>query len=179
MNMNRKFKIFTITVLILLIALFSFTPTAVTAIGPISSRGIADPLTSFNCQITLDDGFTGYFTDISGMGTTQDLIEHKIIDSTGKEIIRLLPGRLHINPIIMKRGITTDKVLWEWRQMVVNGDMKEARKSGEIIVFDRNNTEVAKWSFTDGWLSELKTTNENGMMLETATLVCEGITRIK
>lgn len=177
--MKGKFKFFTITVLILLIAIFSFTPTAVTAIGPISPRAIADPLTSSNCQITLDDGFTGYFTDISGMGTTQDIVEHKIINSTGNEIIQLLPGRLHINPIIMKRGITTDKVLWEWRQTVINGEMNEARKSGEIVVFDRNFIEVAKWSFTNGWLSELKTTNENGIIVETATLVCESIIRTK
>lgn len=177
--MKRKAQILAAVVLILLTATFSFTPNTVAAKDLTATLRGEDPLTSFTYMLTLDNGFEGYFTEISGMGTTNDLIERRIVDPTGKEVTLLTPGRLKVNPITIKRGITADIQLWDWRQQVVNGLISEARTNGEITMFDLNHTPVAIWSFSNGWLSEFKTSDENGMPVEVGTLVYDNITREK
>ena len=179
MNMKRKAQILAIAILILLTAAFSFTPNTVTANDLTNTLRGEEPLTGFTFMLTLDNGFEGYFTEISDIGTTNDLIERRIVDSSGKEVTLLAPGKLKVNPITIKRGLTADIKLWDWRQQVVNGLVSEARTNGEITIFDRNYTPIAIWSFSNGWLSGYKTSDENGMPVEVGTLVCDNIIRKK
>ena len=141
-----------------------------------------DPLVCFQYRIDVSDQITGYFTECSGLGSEHELIEHKIINEQGNEEIRMLPGRLKWDQIKLKRGITDSMDIWEWRKLVEEGKMSEARLNGSIIMLNQEQTPVAQWDFENGWPMkvtgpELKA-DSNAYGLEELTVVHEGIRRV-
>ena len=83
-----------------------------------------DPLVGFQYMIEVSGVITGYFTECSGLGSENELIEHKVIDDKGVEHIQMIPGRLKWDQIKLKRGITDNMDIWDWRKMVEDGKMK-------------------------------------------------------
>src|SRR5690606_5092312 len=94
---------------------------------------------------------TGYFTEVSGLGSEHEIVEHKVVNEKGVEVVMKLPGRLKWENITLKRGITSDMQIWEWRKMVENGDVKGARSNGSVTMFDQALTPVARWEFQTAW----------------------------
>ena len=114
-----------------------------------------DPLLGFNFALEVQGAITGYFTECSGLGSEHEVIEHKVVTDKGKEIVQKIPGRLKSNDITLKRGITAEMDIWDWRKMVENGDIATARKDGSIVMFNREGTEVARWNFNRAWPSKV------------------------
>ena len=142
-----------------------------------------DPLTGFHYQIEVSGIITGYFTECSGLGSEHELIEHKIVNEQGNEEIRMLPGRLKWDQIKLKRGITDVMDIWDWRKLVEEGKMKDARMNGSIIMLNQELNPVAQWDFENGWPMkvtgpELKA-DSNAYAIEELTVVHEGIKRVK
>ena len=141
-----------------------------------------DPLVGFQYRIEVSGIITGYFTECSGLGSENELIEHKIINETGNEEIRMLPGRLKWDQIKLKRGITDSMDIWDWRKLVEEGQMSDARMNGSIMMLNQELTPVAQWDFEFGWPMkvtgpELKA-DSNAYGLEELTIVHEGIRRV-
>lgn len=110
-----------------------------------------DPLVGFHFAVDLQGHVTGYFTECSGLGSETETIEHKVVNESGVEVVMKVPGRLKWENIVLKRGITSDMQIWEWRKMVENGDVSGARCDGSIVMFDQTLTEVARWNFQHAW----------------------------
>ena len=53
----------------------------------------------------------------------------------GKEVQAKSPGRLTWGDVTLKRGITDDLGFWDWRQMVVDGNVSGARKNCSITMY--------------------------------------------
>ena len=99
-------------------------------------------------MLELEGKLAGYFTECSGIGSEHEVIEHKVVDDQGHELVRKIPGRLKWEDVTLKRGITSDLTIWEWRQNVVVGKMSDARKNCSIIMIGPDYaTEVAVWHF--------------------------------
>ena len=105
-----------------------------------------DPLLGFNFMLELEGAIAGYFTECSGIGSEHEITEHKVVDKQGHEIVRKIPGRVKFQDVTLKRGITSDMEIWDWRQKVVDGDMNGARKNITISMLDRNYNPVALWT---------------------------------
>lgn len=143
-----------------------------------------DPIVAFNFVIDLQGGATGYFTEVSGLGSETEVVEHKVMSPTGKQpIIQQIPGRLKWESIVLKRGITDSMDMWDWRQLVEEGKVAEARKNGSITMLDEKYTPVAKWDFVNGWPSKMSgpsiTSKSSDVGIEEMTIVHEGIKRVK
>ncbi len=110
-----------------------------------------DPLAQFSYVIEVSGNVTGYFTECSGLGSEHDVIEHKIIDENGKEMIQMVPGRLKWEKITLKRGITDNTDIWKWRKKVEDGDVESARTNGSITMLDQHLKPSAQWDFENGW----------------------------
>jgi len=140
-----------------------------------------DPLISFNFLLELDGAIAGYFTECSGIGSENEVIEHKVVDSKGHEVVRKIAGRLKWTDVTLKRGVTSDLQIWQWRETVVKGQMKDARKHATITMLDREYKPVAKWHFTNCWPSKTTGPNfksdDNNFGVEEVTLVHEGMYR--
>jgi len=140
-----------------------------------------DPLLGFNFMLQLEGKLAGYFTECSGIGSEHEVIEHKVVDEQGHEIVRKIPGRLKWQDVTLKRGITSDLQIWEWRQEAVEGRMSDARKNCTITMMDRSYNPVAVWHFHNAWPSKVTGPNlkadSNEFGVEELTIVHEGMWR--
>jgi phage tail-like protein len=142
-----------------------------------------DPLVGFHFQIEVSGKVAGFFTEISGLGSETEVIEHKVVDPAGHDIIQKLPGRLKWTEVTLKRGITSVMDFWDWRKMVEDGNVQGARSNGSIIMLDQSLKPVAQWDFVNGWPSKISgpqvQSDSNAFGVEEMTIVHEGIKRIK
>ena len=140
-----------------------------------------DPLLGFNFMLELEGAIAGYFTECSGIGSEHEITEHKVVDNQGHEIVRKIPGRLKFQDVTLKRGITSNMEIWEWRQDVVDGDMRGARKNCTISMLDREYKQVAIWHFLNSFPSKVTgpslKSDDNSFGVEEVTIVHEGMHR--
>lgn len=140
-----------------------------------------DPLIGFNFEIDVAGKAKGYFSEVSGISSENEVTEMKIVSGGYKEIIRKLPGRLKWGDITLKRGITANMDFWKWRQEVENGNVQQARANCTITMYDQAATPVAKWNLVSAWPSKLTgpsmSTDSSAVGIEEVTLVCEGFER--
>lgn len=142
-----------------------------------------DPLVTAHFELTVG-AVTGYFTEVSGLGSESEVVDHKIIAKGAKEsIIRKIPGRLKWGDIVLKRGITDNMDFYNWRKQVEEGKVEAARLDGTIIMYDQTMKPVAEWTFTKGWPSKISgpslKSDDNSIGVEELTIVHEGIKRTK
>ena len=114
-----------------------------------------DPLLGFNFMLELEGALAGYFTECSGIGSEHEIVEQKVVDKQGHEIVRKIPGRMKWQDISLKRGITSDLKIWEWRDQLVQGESKDARKNITITMLSRDYKPVAVWHFANAWPSKV------------------------
>ncbi|UCH43014.1 MAG: phage tail protein [Dehalococcoidales bacterium] len=140
-----------------------------------------DPLLGFNFGLEFQGAIAGYFTECNGIGSENEVIDHKVVDDSGREITKKIPGRLKWGDITLKRGITEDMQIWDWREDVVQGDMDGARKNGSVVMMDRNYNTVARWNFENAWPSKVSgpsmKSDSNEFGIEELVIVHEGIYR--
>ena len=143
----------------------------------------SDPLVGFTFGLEIDQVAMGFFTECSGLGSSNEVIDHKVVDANGHEMVQKIPGRLAWEDISLKRGITGDLGLWKWREDVEKGIMKDARRHGSVVMYDRNYEEIARWNFENGWPSKVSgpslNAGSNDIGIEEVTIVHEGIDRAK
>ncbi|MFC1860700.1 phage tail protein [Chloroflexota bacterium] len=141
-----------------------------------------DPLAGFNFTLDIGGRVTGYFTEVSGLGSETETIEQKVMDSGGHEVVLKIPGRLKWGDITLKRGITTNLDIWDWRKQVEDGDVAGARCNGSIVMLDQMGAEAARWNFMNAWPSKVSgptpKADSNEISVEELTLVHERIERV-
>lgn len=140
-----------------------------------------DPLVSFHFSLEVQGVITGYFTEVSGVGSENEIIEHAVVNENGVEVVMKIPGRLKWGDIELKRGITSNVDIWEWRQLVVDGNVADARQNGSIVMYNQNLEEVSRWNFENGWPSKVDgpsvKSDDNSIGVESLTISHEGIYR--
>jgi phage tail-like protein len=142
-----------------------------------------DPLVGFHFAVDIQGVVKGYFTEVSGLGSEHEVIEHKVINETGHEIVLKIPGRLKWENITLKRGITASLDIWDWRKQVEDGEVDGNRRDGSIVMFDHKLNPVARWEFKQAW--PVKVTgpqpkaDSNEIGIEELTLAHEYIRRVK
>jgi phage tail-like protein len=141
-----------------------------------------DPLLGFNFAIDVGGQIKGYFTEVSGIGSENEIVEQKVVNEKGVEVVLKIPGRLKWGDVTLKRGITSNLDLWDWRKMVEDGDVKGARRNGSIVMMDRELKEAARWNFVNAWPSKISgpapKSDGNEIGIEELTLVHEFIERV-
>jgi phage tail-like protein len=142
-----------------------------------------DPMVGFNFMVLVDGKLTGYFTEISGVGSETEVTEHKIVGNGDREAVRKVPGRHKWGDITLKRGVTANMDMWTWRQMIIDGKVNTARSNGSIYMCDQSGIAIAQWDFEKAWPSKISgpqfQADSSAVGIEELTLVHEGLTRIK
>jgi phage tail-like protein len=70
-------------------------------------------------------------------------------------IERKRPGKPKYSEVVLKRGFSPDKALYEWFDSVVQAKDKTPYKTGSIVIYDRTQTEVARFNLEQCWPSKL------------------------
>jgi phage tail-like protein len=147
------------------------------------ANGRTDPLVGFHYAVEIQGMIAGYFTECSGLGSEHEVIEHKVTDTRGKEIIQKIPGRLKWENITLKRGITDNMDIWDWRKKVEDGNVDQARANGSIVMFDQDLAEVARWNFENAWPVKVSgpqvKADSNEIGIEELSITHEGLWRVK
>lgn len=142
-----------------------------------------DPLVSCWFGVEFQGVIQGAFRECTGMGSENEVVEYKASGPKGEFVIKKVPGRIKLNNITLKRGITSTLDMWEWRGMVERGEVDQARKNGSIVMFDTAGTEIARWDFINAWPNKITgptanaTNNEVG--IEELEITHEGYKRVK
>jgi len=143
-----------------------------------------DPLIGFHFGIDIGNGkITGFFTECSGLGSEHEIIEHKVVNQEGQEVVMKLPGRLKWENISLKRGITSSMDMWDWRKEVEDGKVDEARYNGSVTMYDQNLDPVAQWDFERAWPVKITgpqpKSDSNEIGVEELTIAHEYIRRVQ
>ncbi len=145
----------------------------------------SDPLVGFQFSIKIEgrDELSGWFTEVEGLGSESEVVEHKWVNENGKEAVQMISGRVKWTPVTLKRGITQNMAFWTWREEVVNGDMETARTDCTIFMHDREGSAVAGWNLVRAWPSKINgpsmKSDSNDIGIEELTLVHEGMERVE
>ena len=134
-----------------------------------------DPYTVFNFLVEIDGIVAGGFSECSGLSTENDPIEYR--EGNEDTTVRKLPGLKRFGNIVLKRGLTQDKALWEWRKMVMDG--KTERRAGSIVLLSEAREVVLRWNFREGWPMKWEgpalNAKANEVAIEELVIACEDI----
>jgi phage tail-like protein len=136
-----------------------------------------DPYKAFNFLVEIDGMTSAGFMECSGLDSSQDVISYR----EGNEALtaRKLPGLNQYTAITLRRGITDNAELWDWRQKAMSGAVE--RKSGSIVQLDETGVEKLRWNFREAWPSKWTGATYNAMgqdvSVETLEITHEGITK--
>ena len=141
-----------------------------------------DVVVGFNFEVVIEGKLSGYFTECNGLGSESEVTEHKLTGSGDREAVRKVPGRHKWGDITLKRGVTTNQDIYQWRQMIIDGQIGTARSGGSIKLYDQAGTLVGQWDIDAAWPSKLSvsglSSESSSVVVEELTIVHEGIRRV-
>jgi phage tail-like protein len=140
---------------------------------------IADPYANFSFLVEIDGIVRAGFHEVSGVDSSIDIIENKEGNDT---VTRKYPGRVKYSNIVLRWGMADDTDIYTWHMQWVRGDAAAARKSGSIVLQDRQGkTELARWNFINAWpcryTAPSLNAEGNDIAIETMELAHEGVSR--
>ena len=140
-------------------------------------RRAADPFASFNFKLEIAGITVGGFSECTGLNIESTAVDYR----EGQEPItpRKLPGLNKFGNITLKRGITVDKTIFQWRKQVTDGDIE--RKNLSIVLQNEKHDEVVRWNVINAWPSkymapDLKA-SANEVAVESIEITHEGLER--
>jgi phage tail-like protein len=135
-----------------------------------------DPYKGFNFLVEIDGISIAAFCEVSGLTSETDVIEYRN-GSDKTNTVRKLPGLTSYANIVLKRGVTQDTQLWQWRKAIEQGTPD--RRSGSIVLLDDERNPVRRWHFTEGWPVKLEgpalNASANEVAIETIEIAHEGL----
>lgn len=136
-----------------------------------------DPYGGFNFLVEIDGIAQAAFHEVSGLDSTIDVIEHR--EGGDNTTPRKLPGLTKHANIVLRWGLTDSDELYRWHRDAVRGTID--RKSGSIVLLDRQGQEKVRWNFVQAWPSKWTgpTFNAEGtdVAIEALELAHEGVER--
>jgi len=134
-----------------------------------------DPYSRFNFLLEIDGVVKAGFSEVSGLSTETDVLDYR--EGNEPATVRKLPGLTRYSNITLKRGVTKDKSLWQWRKAVIDG--KVQRSSGSVILLDESRQPVLVWNFREGWPCKWEGPSLNAktsdVAIETIEIAHEGL----
>ncbi len=136
-----------------------------------------DPYRGYNFLVEIDGITRAGFRECSGLDSSQDPIDYREGSDFKKLTARKLPGLNKFANISLKRGVTDDAELWDWREKARKGEVE--RKNGSIVLLDDVGEEKVRWNFVDGWPTKWTgpsfNATGNEVAIETLEIVHEGL----
>lgn len=128
------------------------------------------------------DGITeGTFKEVSGLDSENEVIEHRVTGKGGNLVVHKIPGALKWPNIVLRRGVTDDRKLHDWRKAIEDGKVEANRKNGSITLYSPENKAIAKYTFKKGWPCKFKgpalDAGKNEVAIEELEICHEGLER--
>jgi len=139
-----------------------------------------DPYKGFRFLVEMDGIVQAGFSEVTIPDSAQDPVEYR--EGADLPTVRKLAGLIKYGNVVLKWGSTDSLELFEWRKMVEDGKMDEARKNMAVIVLNELGEPSARWEFREAWATkydapDLKATG-NEVAIETLEIAHEGMRRV-
>lgn len=106
-----------------------------------------NPFATFLFQVEIDSLVVAGFSDVSGIQAETETEEYR--EGGVNEHVHKFRKLTKFPNLVFKRGITDSDVLWSWYKDVVDG--KVQRRSGAIILLDREGNPTWRWEFVQAY----------------------------
>lgn len=140
-----------------------------------------DPYRNFRFRLEIEGVQQAGFSEATIPDTTTDVIEYR--EGNEHTTVRKLPGLRKYANITLKWGITDSKVVYDWRKLVDDDNIKDYRKNVAIVLMDEEGNDKARWEFSNAWPSKYDAPDLNAkgndVGIETLEIVHEGMIRTK
>jgi phage tail-like protein len=109
-----------------------------------------DPYRTFNFRIEIDGATLAGFRECTGLSFTIEPSEYR--EGTDLDLSpRKLTGLRKFANIVLRRGFTTNRALWDWYLNLLNG--VPDRRGGAIVLMDEQRNDVLRWKFRGGYIA--------------------------
>lgn len=137
--------------------------------------GVKNPYPGFAFVVEIDGIATAAFREVAGLEGSVDVIEYR----EGADPLlsaRKLPGLVKYANVLLKRGLTDSRELYDWWRSVAEG--KPDRRNVAIVLLDRERNAVRRWLLRDAWPVRYAVAafdaQQNEIAVETLELAHEG-----
>lgn len=140
-----------------------------------------DPYRNARFLLEIDGIKQAGFSEVTIPDTSSDPVEYR--EGNEDTTVRKLPALTKYGNVTLKWGTTDSLELYNWRKLVAQGKMKDARKNVAIILQDEEGKAAARWEFKQAWPSKYSSPSLSGkgndVAIETLEIVHEGMERTK
>lgn len=133
-----------------------------------------DPFRTFNFFVEIDGIASAGFSECTGLISEIEMVEYR----NGNDPMhkRKLSGlRKFPNNIVLKRGLTTNRELWEWYAQTLVSIPE--RRNGSITLENENREPVARWEFSEGYITKWEgpglNAGDNQVAIESIEIIIE------
>ncbi len=137
--------------------------------------GRHDPYRKFNFVVEIDGIASSGFLSVDGLELANEVVDYR--EGNEQAMARKLPGLAKVSNITLKRGLTTNRDLWEWRKTVLDGVTE--RRDGSIIILNESREQVLRLNFRNAWPCRWSISGldalESDVLIEEIELVVEDL----
>lgn len=142
---------------------------------------MAEVVGALRWYLEIDSITEGVFKEVTGLDSETEVIENRVTGKNGNLIIHKVPGALKWSNIVLRRGVTDDTKIHDWRKKIEDGQIEANRKNGSITLYAPDGTAVAKYTFKRAWPCKFKgpalDSSKNELAIEELELAHEGLER--
>jgi phage tail-like protein len=135
-----------------------------------------DPYRAYNFLVDIDGVAVAGFREVSGLSGDGEVVSYR--EGTDPILtVRKMPGLRRFANLTMRKGMTTSRLLWQWRLTTLRGATQ--RRNGSILLRDEQQKTVAEWRFENGWVMRYEgptlNATANEVAIETIEIAHEGL----
>ena len=131
-----------------------------------------DPYKNYNFRVEIAGINVAGFSECTGLNSEVEIIEYR---EGGDDFTRKLPGLKKFSNIVLKRGMTASRDLYNWHRNLLQGQLD--RRDGVVVLLDDTRVEVARWHFMNAFPQKYEgprlNAKSNEVAIETLVLCCE------
>ena len=128
-----------------------------------------DPFAAYAFRVEIDGIEVFGFKEVSGLSNQTDIYEYQ--EGGENQFTHKLIGQTTFSNIVLKHGIVLDSSLYDWREQVIKGNIKEALKDITITLLgkdNKNSKDDRSWRFYDVWPCKWEASTFEGQSNELA-----------
>jgi phage tail-like protein len=149
------------------------TGVSVSALGV---GGRQDPYLNYNFAVEIEGLMAGGFSEVAGLQTEIEVQEYREGGVNGYIHKRAGPAKYPSN-LILKKGVTDVRALWDWYWDVSQGTIQ--RKNVSVLLLDSSGEEKLRWNFEQAypvrWVGPNLKGNTSEVAVESVELAHSGL----
>jgi len=139
------------------------------------------PLRNNRFLLEIDNVARAGFSSASLPANSTEVIEYRE-GNDKRPTVRKLTSLNEYGNLTLEGGTARDAMaLYEWRKLVENGKLGEARTTIAVVLQDEEGQSKARWEFRKAWPREYDAPDLEGtgneVAIESLEIVCEGMER--